>query len=355
MRICVVSYHASPLEPVGAGKSGGMSIVLKNLYRRMAGFAEVDIFVRGKGQPVSLEQGINVVYIDQHDTTSFAEEVMSQHALRQYDLLHTHYWSSGVVGRLVNKVSRIPWLHTLHTVEVLKTIKQDRVRIDVEEEIVRSCDLVVSPTRQEANALNGLYPDVKPISVPHGVDTDMFRPSLDGHSNILYVGRIDPIKGLDVLVDALRMLERDVKLIVIGGPSKGERNFDSIKTYGSDLQIEFMGPVKHEDLARYYSKTSMVVVPSYYESFGLVGLEAMASARPVVGFSHTGLSETVSEDAGILVKMSARNLAGAIDTLAGNHELRQELGKSGRNKVLAYDWSNIARVYQTIYEKVIEK
>jgi D-inositol-3-phosphate glycosyltransferase len=350
-----VSYHASPLEPVGAGKSGGMSIVLKNLYRRMAGFAEVDIFVRGKGQPVSLDQGIRVVNTDQYDTMSFAEEIMNQHMTCQYDLLHTHYWSSGVVGLLVSQAAQIPWLHTLHTVEVLKTIKKDQVRIDIEEEVVRSCDLVVSPTYQEANGLGDLYPEVKPISIPHGVDTSMFKPSLDGHSNILYVGRIDPIKGLDVLIDALRMLKRDVKLIVIGGPSKGESNFDAIKTYGGDLDIEFIGPVKHEDLARYYSKTSMVVVPSYYESFGLVGLEAMASARPVVGFSHTGLSETVREDAGILVKMGARNLAGAIDVLSRDHDLRQALGNNGWAKALAYDWSNIARVYKGIYEKIIEK
>jgi D-inositol-3-phosphate glycosyltransferase len=229
------------------------------------------------------------------------------------------------------------------------------VRIDIEEEIVRSCDLVVSPTYQEANGLSGLYPEVRSVSIPHGVDTRMFKPSLDGHSNILYVGRIDPIKGLDILIDALRMLKRDVKLVVIGGPSKGERNFDAIKTYGGDLDIEFIGPVKHEDLARYYSKTSMVVVPSYYESFGLVGLEAMASARPVVGFSHTGLSETVREDAGMLVKMSARNLARAIDMLSRDHELRQELGNRGWAKAQVYDWSNIARVYKSIYEKIIEK
>jgi glycosyltransferase involved in cell wall biosynthesis len=81
----------------------------------------------------------------------------------------------------------------------------------------------------------------------------------------------------------------------------------------------------------------------------------MASARPVVGFSHTGLSETVCEDAGILVKLGARNLAGAIEMLSGNHELRQELGNNGWSKALAYDWANIARVYKTIYEKIIEK
>lgn len=355
MRICVVSYHASPLNPVGAGKSGGMSIVLRNLYCRMTGFAEVDIFVRGNDQTVSLAPGVNVIYVDQNDTTSFAETLINQHAEHQYDLLHTHYWSSGIVGLLVNKTLGIPWLHTLHTVEILKTIKQDRARIGIEEEIVRACDLVVSPTHQEATALRALYSDVNVISVPHGVNTEMFVPSLDGHKNILYVGRIDPIKGLDLLVDALRILKRDTNLIVVGGPSKGQKNYDAIKTYGRDLSIDFAGPVQHEGLVRYYRETAMVVVPSYYESFGLVGLEAMASARPVVGFSHTGLQETVGDDAGILVKMGARNLAQAIKTLLENHELRQKLGNWGRHKALSYDWSNIARRYQGIYEKVVQK
>ncbi|KPK62840.1 hypothetical protein AMJ83_09535 [candidate division WOR_3 bacterium SM23_42] len=355
MRICVVSYHASPLNPVGAGKSGGMSIVLRNLYCRMTEFAEVDIFVRGNDQTVSLSPGVNVIYVDQNDTTGFAETIIDRHAERQYDLLHTHYWSSGIVGLLVNKTLGIPWLHTLHTVEILKTIKQDRTRVDIEEEIVRACDLVVSPTHQEATALRALYSGVNVISVPHGVNAEMFVPSLDGHKNILYVGRIDPIKGLDVLVDALRILKRDTNLIVVGGPSKGQKNYDAIKTYGRDLSIDFAGPVQHEALVRYYRETAMVVVPSYYESFGLVGLEAMASARPVVGFSHTGLRETVGDDAGILVKMGARNLAQAIKTLLENHELRQKLGNWGRHKALVYDWSNIARRYQVIYEKVVQK
>lgn len=355
MRICVVSYHASPLDPVGAGKSGGMSIVLKNLYCRMAGFAEVDIFVRGNDQSVSLSPRVNVIYIDQNETTGFAEAIIDRHTACRYDLLHTHYWSSGIVGLLVNRRLRVPWLHTLHTVEVLKTIKQDRTRIGVEEEIVRTCDLVVSPTYQEATTLRSLYPDVNVVSVPHGVDTKMFGPSLDGHKSILYVGRIDPIKGLDVLIDALRILKRDTNLVVVGGSSKGQNHCEAIRTYGRDLSIDFAGRVQHEDLVRYYRETSMVVVPSYYESFGLVGLEAMASARPVVGFSHTGLRETVGDDAGILVKMGARNLAQAIKILLENHCLRQELGKKGRSKAVAYDWLHIARRYQGIYEEAIQK
>jgi len=99
----------------------------------------------------------------------------------------------------------------------------------------------------------------------------------------------------------------------------------------------------------------MLVVPSFYESFGLVGLEAMASARPVVGFLHTGLQETVSDDAGILVKMGVGNLAKTIDALARDNQLRRKLGNKGRKKALLYDWSNIANRYKDIYEKIIQE
>jgi D-inositol-3-phosphate glycosyltransferase len=355
MRICVVSYHSSPLEPVGAGKSGGMSIVIRSLYQWLSYFADIDIFVRGDERIVEVGPRIRVVHIDRPDTCGFAEAIVNFSAVHKYDLLHTHYWLSGIIGLQIYRLLRIPWLHTLHTVEILKTVRRDKTRIEIEEEIVRSCDLVVSPTQREAAAIRKLYPDARVMAIPHGVDTQRFMPSQNGHKNILFVGRIDPIKGLHLLIDALRLVKRDINLTVVGGPSKGARNFESIMTYAAGMPVEFVGQVKHEILAEYYSKTSMLVVPSYYESFGLVGLEAMASARPVVGFSHTGLKETVSNDAGFLVRMGARNLAKAIDRLANDSELRYTLGANGRRKARAYDWSIIARRYRRLYEKIIQK
>jgi len=355
MRICVVSYHASPFEPVGAGKSGGMSIVIRSLYERLAQFSDIDIFVYGSKRIIETGPRVRAIHIEQHDPHRFVEEMVHHHSVRKYDLMHTHYWSSGVVGLRAKHVLNIPWLHTLHTVEVLKTIRRDKARIEVEEEIMRACDLVVSPTRQEAVAIKALYPDVRVMVIPHGVDTRRFTPSENGHNTILFVGRIDPIKGIHLLIDAVRSAKRDIGLTVIGGPSKGAGNLKSIKTHAAGLPVEFAGPVRHDLLADYYRRTAMLVVPSYYESFGLVGLEAMASARPVVGFSHTGLKETVGDDAGLLVKMGVRTLARAIKTLASDHELRQRLGYKGRKKALAYDWSNIAYEYKKIYEKVIEK
>ncbi|UCF71139.1 MAG: glycosyltransferase [candidate division WOR-3 bacterium] len=355
MRICVISYHSSPLVPVGAGKSGGMSIVIRSLYERLGRHADVDIFTRGNERVVSVHPGVRVLHVGENNPGRFVEAIVKNHRRHGYDLMHTHYWSSGIVGLLASRVLKIPWVHTLHTVEVLKTIERDKARIEIEEEIMRSCDLVISPTSQEALAIQTLYPDVKTATIPHGVDTRRFAPSHNGHSNILFVGRIDPIKGIHLLIDAIRLTKRDIALTVVGGPSKGDHNLRSIEKHAAGLDVDFVGQVRHDRLADYYSRAAMLVVPSYYESFGLVGLEAMASARPVIGFSHTGLKETVGDDAGVLVKMGARNLARAIKNLAVDHNLRQRLGNRGRKKALAFDWSLVAQKYGRLYERVVEK
>lgn len=357
MRICVVSYHASPMARVGAGKSGGMSVVIRSLYGHLARFAEIDIFTRGSQGIVEPGRSMRLIPIAERDPQQFAAAVADRHHRRQYDLMHTHYWSSGVVGLHARRALRVPWLHTLHTVEVLKTVRRDKMRIEIEEEIMRACDLVVSPTRQEAVAIRARYPGVRVMTIPHGVDTRRFTPTRDGHRNILFVGRIEPIKGLHFLIEALQILKLDVGLTLVGGPSKGAGNIESLRTYAAGLPVpvEFAGQVEHGRLAGFYNRAAMLAVPSHYESFGLVGLEAMASARPVVGFSHTGLQETVGTDAGILVKMGAGDLARAIQTLLSDHELRYRLGRRGWQKARAFDWSNIAQVYNRVYERIIEE
>jgi D-inositol-3-phosphate glycosyltransferase len=343
------------LAPVGAGKSGGMSIVIRNLYKGLAQYFDIDIFVRGKGGICHMGPRLRVIHIDRRDTYEFAEEIVKYHSAHQYGLIHTHYWLSGVVGLVTHDLLRIPWLHTFHTVEILKTVPRDKARIEIEEEIMRSCDLVVSPTLQETYAIKRLYPLVRALFIPHGVDVRRFTASQNGHANILFVGRIEPIKGLHVLVDSLRYLKRDIRLTVIGGQSKDDPSLENIKSYAAGLQVDFVGQVKHRELGKYYHRAGMLVVPSYYESFGLVGLEAMASARPVVGFMHTGLRETVGNDAGILVNMNTRSLARAISTLCSDVRLRHRLGNNGRKKALRYDWSNIVLQYQRMYEKIIEE
>lgn len=354
MRICVISYHSSPLAPAGSGRSGGMNIFISNLYRILARYHEIDIFTYGEGETCEIGPGVKVIFLDRQDLADFADGVIGYHTIRRYNLIHTHYWLSGIIGLIIKKFVKISWVHTFHTVEIFKGIERDRMRIEVEAEIAQRCDLIISPTNQEASAIRASFPRARVITIPHGVDVQKFTPGVDGSSSLLYVGRIDPIKGLDLLIDALRLLNSEIRLDIIGGPSKGEYELESLKAYASGLRVNFLGPIPHRSLPRYYQRASVVAIPSCYESFGLVGLEAMASARPVVGFARAGLSETVGNDAGILVKRCVPDLARVIALLIDNRELRQTLGSSGRKKALNYEWPNIARRYLITYEKIIE-
>ncbi len=352
MRICVVSYHSSPIEPVGAGRAGGMNIFTSSLYRILGRFCEIDIFSHGKSGCIKIAPNVNLIHINDKDLTNFAEEIIGYHTRRQYDLIHTHYWLSGIAGLFVQKSIKRPWIHTFHTIEILKCTNKDPLRIEIEEEIMRCCDLIISPTQREAFAIRTLYPETHVITIPHGVDTDKFRARVDGSSNLLYVGRIDPIKGLEFLIDAMRILKNESKLDIIGGPSKKQGTLEGIQSYAKGLRVNFLGRINHDELCHHYRKAAMVIIPSYYESFGLTALEAMASARPVIGFKDTGLSETVGDDTGILVDRNEHHLARAVDLLLKNKNLRYSLGLNGRKNVLHYSWKDIAYNYLIAYDNI---
>ena len=353
MRLSIISYHSSPLEPVGSGSSGGMTIFLNKLYRRLGYSEEIDIFTSGKEGNTRIGP-TRVIFIESENLDEFAERIINYHKLRQYDLIHTHYWLSGIVGLKTRRVLKTPWVHSFHTVEFLKGIRRDKMRVEVEAEIIKHCDFIISPTKREAEAIKELYQHAKIISIPHGVDFQNVTSGGNGNSKLLYVGRIAPIKGLDVLIDALKLLKGRVTLDIIGGVSKGKDYFEDIKSSAEGLPVNFRGTVPHEEIYSWYKDASIIIVPSYYESFGLVGLEAMVSAKPVVSFSDTGLSETVGQDSGILLDRNTRNLAKAIDFLIDNQTLRYTLGINGRRKSQKYKWSNIAWRYLKVYEKIIK-
>lgn len=355
MRVCVISYHTSPLTPAGSGKSGGMNIVIANLYKRLAKSCKVDIFVHGSRESRDLADNVSVINLEQNDFGDFAEVILDRYGECKYDILHTHYWLSGIIGMYIRRRLDIPWIHSFHTIERFKGTIKEKSRIEVENEIGRKCDFIISPTAKESFDLEQFLPRVNTITLPHGVDTAKFRPSPNGHSTLLFVGRVDPIKGLDLLIESLRLIENKVMLNIVGGPSKGEENFEDVKSYAQDLDVNFVGQIAHERLSEYYQNAGIVVIPSYYESFGLVGLEAMASARPVIGFHDTGLAETVGSDAGLLVERNEKRLAQAIVRLIENQELRHQMGMNGRKKAKTFDWSHIVAKYIKTYEEISKK
>ncbi|HID32300.1 MAG TPA: glycosyltransferase, partial [bacterium (Candidatus Stahlbacteria)] len=300
---------------------------------------------------VVINKNLKIISVHDNTISDFADAILDYWGNRCYDLLHTHYWLSGLVGLELKKVLNVTWFHTFHTIERFKSINRDRARIEAEDEIMKKCDLVISSTWREKSLLKSVHPDLKVIAIPHGVDTSKFQPALNGHHSILYVGRIDPIKGLDLLIEAMQKIA-DVRIDIVGGQSKDHQYYESIRTAAARLNVRFAGPVHPDLLCDYYLNAGMVVVPSYYESFGLVGLEAMASARPVIGFKDTGLSETVGDDAGLLISRGIKSLRQAIQSLINNPDLRHKLGLKGRKKALSFSWDRIAERYLKIYAEV---
>lgn len=355
IRVCVISYHASPVESVGAGSSGGMSIYLSNLCKRISKNVEVDIFCKGIKKEKKVEN-CNLIYINNFSMEEFTEEIIRFHARKRYDILHSHYWLSGVVANKIKNVfPALPWVHSFHTIEALKKVAGDSVRIEAEREIMRSCDFIISPTSGEKKWIKGLYPKASVLVIPHGVSSRDFPFGKDGNRNILFVGRIDPVKGIELLIESLNFIKGNFTLNIAGGPSKDMSYFEDIKINTSRYPIRFFGKIPHKELYKLYRNSCMLVLPSYYESFGLVALEAMSCGRPVVGFSDTCLSEVVGEKAGVFTDRNTRELAGAINYLLDNTSKRYDFGKVARRRALRCSWGKTSRRYIEVYRKIVEE
>ena len=214
MRICVVSYHASPVASVGEGTSGGMSVYLSNLYNRISRYAEVDIFCRGTKKDEKIGN-CNLVYLNNLKMSEFTEKIIGFHEKNKYDILHSHYWLSGVVANKVkNAFPSLPWVHSFHTIETLKKVTRNKVRIETEREIMRLCDFIISPTSREKEWIKKLYPKAHAEVIPHGVSSRDFPFRKDGSRNVLFVGRVDPVKGIELLVESLKFIRGDFTLNV---------------------------------------------------------------------------------------------------------------------------------------------
>jgi D-inositol-3-phosphate glycosyltransferase len=354
-RVAMVSLHTSPLDQPGTGDAGGMNVYVIELSKRLARQGiEVDIFTRATDSAlpplVEAHDGVTVRHIHagpfegltKHELPGqlcvFAREVLRAEAaqpLGHYDAVHSHYWLSGQVGALARDRWGVPLVHTMHTMAKVKNAalaQGDRpepaARVIGEEQVVEAADVLIANTRLEARQLVDLY-DAEPdrVQVIHpGVDLSVFRPldqtqvraslglAADAHV-LLFAGRIQPLKGPDVLLRAVAvLLERHPGLRsrlvvpVVGGPSgSGLDRPESLAALAAELDIDdvvrFVPPVSQAELARWYAAATVVAVPSYNESFGLVAAEAQAAGTPVVAAAVGGLTTVVRDDhSGFLVE-----------------------------------------------------
>lgn len=416
-RIAMLSMHTSPVARLGGKETGGMNVYVRELTRALAarGMA-VDIFTRASDARASLvdtesvgaenARVINIVAgprapVSKHQlvnyTGEFAQGIFDFATGEKitYDIWHAHYWLSGVTAQcllakdLRAKRLRAPIVQMFHTLGAMKnrvartaTEAETDARILAEQSLMRSVARVVASTPRDMEQMMELYgaPRGKIVIIPPGVDTNVFHPvpsqrardaigSYD-EKTVLFVGRIDPVKGLDTWFRAMKLVvEEDPSLrhrmcvCLIGGDLDDDLDPDSELARLVELKeqlgigdiVTFLGGRAQAVLPFYYSAAAAVVMPSRYESFGLAALEAMACGTPVVASDVGGLSFLVRDGVtGFLVpEGNAQVFAEKISLLLHNPKLRNEMGKRGVEEAQEYAWSNIAERMLDLYQEII--
>jgi len=393
--IAVVSVHTSPLARPGTRDSGGLNVYVRSLSREMARRGHtMDIFTRRTDQDTPgvtrLDDRTRVIQVeagpldaDKRAQRRHLEEfrlgvmAFAERDGRRYDLVHSHYWMSGWVGRTLADCWDAPHVVMFHTLAEAKNRhhlgeREPAYRIAGERTVVASADRIVCAGEGEARMLTDLYrAERSRISVvPCGVDIEHFRPLDRAESRarigidtdepvVLFVGRIEPLKGIDVLIRAASHLEGPFRVLVVGGDEKDSRRKRDLvrlaRELGVDERITWIEAAAHEDLPYYYNSADVCAVPSYYESFGLVALEAMACGVPVVASRVGGLKDTVRDGrTGYLVPWRCPEpFAERLDLLLTNDTLRRSLGREARAVAETYRWSDVAERVEGVYHELV--
>jgi D-inositol-3-phosphate glycosyltransferase len=397
-RIAVISMHTSPTASLGQNANGGLNVYVREVCSAFSerGIA-TDIFTRKQSPddpPIELlAPNSRVVYLpagnglDKYSLYSevpgFANRVLAFAAAEgiAYDLLYSHYWLSGEVACLLRPRLATGWAHIAHTLGLVKNRSlaagarpEPELRIRVEAEIAQQADLLMASTEDEARDLvddYGADPERVAVVAP-GVDLSMFQP-MDraearreiGHGNgrlLLFVGRLERLKGVEIAIRALALLRDrrndDVRLLVLGQDSRegDESEMERLKAVASEVgvrdRIDFVGSVAHHELPYFYAAADVCVMPSYSESFGLVGLEAQACGCPVVASDVSGLRSVVRDEVtGYLVAShDPAAYAERIGRLLADGELAQQMGRRGRLLAQRYSWSRTADRIEELFE-----
>ncbi|MCS5670015.1 MAG: glycosyltransferase [Dehalococcoidia bacterium] len=385
MRAAFITFHACPLAAPGQGKSGGMNVYVRQLAVALGNMGmQIDIFTREHADVVNrietIGSNVRVVHLKAGEPDAHIEELYAQlpsfldrlNAFREeedlkYDVVHSHYWLSAWVGRELSQALNVPHVVTFHTLGLIKMQSragevEQAERLVVEAEAMATSDRIVAFSPHERDAMARLYGanPGKVSMVPCGVDLSVFRPldqktardllGLNGEKILLYVGRVEPLKGLGLLVETAAQIDSEdgVRMMVVGGDANGGQEMDRVKQLAKDRdledQIDFVGQVDHTELPLYYNAADVCVVPSYYESFGLVALESMACGTPVVATRVGGLSTIIQHGrTGYLKPWRCPDaFANSVEMLISSEGLQQSMGEAARRRAEAMGWGNVA-------------
>jgi D-inositol-3-phosphate glycosyltransferase len=387
--LAVLSLHSSPLTQPGTGDSGGMNVYVRELAASLAqSGVGTTVYVRswdaGLPREVSVEPGFRVVHVpagpahltkEQLPETvdAFTEGVLRELRHRPADVIHANYWLSGIAGHRIKHRLDLPLVSTFHTLARVKAETGDaepQRRIDAEAEVVGCSDVILANSVEEVAQLQTFYgADPARIEiVPPGVEHAFFSPGdragarralgLGSHPVLLFVGRIQPLKGLPIAVGALAGLHRpDAELVVVGGPSGADGGAELREVLaladrlGVRQQIRFVPPQPHHLLSTSYRAADVVLVPSRSESFGLVALEAAACGIPVVAAAVGGLRTLVEDgETGFLLdQRDPAAFAAAVKRVLDDPALAARLGANAAARAQGYTWSTAAARLRRVY------
>ncbi|NMC46062.1 MAG: glycosyltransferase family 1 protein, partial [Chloroflexi bacterium] len=399
MNIALISYHTCPLATLGGKDTGGMNVYVRDLTRYLGEMGvHADVFTRSQDEHVphvlhDLGCGNRIVHIPAGPETPLPKDELYRHLDTfttniqdfaeqkniHYDVIHSHYWLSGLAGLKLREKWNVPVMHMFHTLAHLKNQiarspaeMEGELRIASEKKIVEDADALIAATPIEKEQLLAYYDaDPEKITVlPPGVDLKRFYPIPQDEAKavigipsnekvILYVGRIEPLKGIDNLLKAIAFLRKADALtacphyvaIIGGDPDKPRELLDQEMRHLQDLNrrlglddmVVFLGKKDQDSLPYYYSASEVVVMPSHYESFGMVALESMACGTPVIATRVGGLQQLVQDGiTGLSVPDDdPRSLSEQLMRALCKEGLRDELRKNGLEFAKNYSWTII--------------
>lgn len=412
LRVAMLSYHTCPLATLGGKDTGGMNVYVRDLTRELGQMGiHVDVFTRSQDEHVphvlhDIGYGNRVVHVpagpeepkSKSDIAKyipeFAEGIRQFAAEKgiEYDIIHSHYWMSGLAAEeLSDAWGGTPVVHMFHTLGEMKNrvarSEDERAgedRLNGERQVLRRVDRIVVATMAELTQLRFLYraDSRKMVIIPPGVDTCHFYPIPADEAKqyiglkpenrmVLFVGRIEPLKGVDTLIHAmscfgLQGAHQPVHLAIIGGDVNVK--FEDMSEEMIRLQklcddlcmggmVVFLGKRGQDTLPYYYSAAEVVVMPSLYESFGMVALEAMACGVPVIASEVGGLGYLVQNGiTGYTIPDSdPKALCAKLAELLGNVDLRNQMGRYAAEYAVDYAWETIASQIVGVYNDVLSK
>jgi D-inositol-3-phosphate glycosyltransferase len=409
IRIAMLSYHTCPLATLGGKDTGGMNVYVRDLTRELGRQGiHVDVFTRSQDEHVphvlhDLGYGNRVVHVPAGPEQPFPKNQLHEHipqfveGIKQfavdkglhYDLIHSHYWMSGIAAGMLADDWQVPIVHMFHTLGEMKNRtatnneeKEGHYRLDGERRVLARADRIIAATLAEQAQLQWLYKaDPKKIVViPPGVDTGHFYPIPADEARefvgipkedrmVLFVGRIEPLKGVDTLIRAMacmRMseMEKPVYLAIIGGdpdasPDDMSAEMTRLQALSHELcmdrMVVFLGKRGQDTLPYFYSAAEVLVMPSHYESFGMVALEAMSCGTPVIASQVGGLAFLVQDGVtGFHVPNGDSDaLCAKLSLLMADANLRAEMGSRAADYARGYAWEKIAVQIIRVYENLL--